>query len=510
VAACLTVALRLPGLLDGLPYVRHPDEPVNYLVFHEMVATRSALPRFYVYPSLQYLVQGIPHAALLATGRVLGVWDSNDELGLAPNGGVGTTLVMSKAPWLLARSITVAVAVVGVLLVVHLATTLCRSRRWGAFAGTLAAVSGIGVSTGFLITPDALAGTTATATIALLIGLVHRPAGAWFMRQWSPLRWSIVTGLSLGLSVAAKYNNGLLALAVVAAVFLVGRQDRPSLRQVALLLAVAATTFLILNPAVLFDAHEFRRGVDELLGHYSAGHAGAEGGSLRANTKFLWNSDRIAVVLAIAGSVLVRNRTTWLLSGWVVGYTFLVSLSVVHFDRNLTSVLGALAVVAAVGAQRLWVAAAEQWHRDPHRAVRRPLVLACALLLLVPPTVSHTRDTVDALQVHLADPMSETRVWLDEQLPMDSSVLVEAYAPWIGPGRRVTHVVFIAQVPADLIAAHEIIVLTSSASGRFINKRDRYPTEAAVIDVLHANACATRTHVDQFGFRVEVVFQQCP
>ena len=55
------LAIRLVGINWGLPYLSHPDEPVNYGVFHAMVHDRTLNPHFFNYPSLFFDIQAFVH-----------------------------------------------------------------------------------------------------------------------------------------------------------------------------------------------------------------------------------------------------------------------------------------------------------------------------------------------------------------------------------------------------------------------------------------------------------------
>ncbi|MEQ1698860.1 MAG: glycosyltransferase family 39 protein [Ilumatobacteraceae bacterium] len=500
----LALVLRLPGVFNGLPYIRHPDEPVNYRVFHGMVASRSALPDFYDYPSLQYDLQAAVHALVSGAGNLFGLWGSVDALDLAP-GRPGANLALNSEPWVVARLVTVAVSLIGVAIVVGLATRLSGSRRWGAVAGVFAAVSGVGIETGFLITPDALAGTLAIAVIAMAMRL-HGPGAVAAGR-----RWVVITGVLFGLSVGAKYNNGVLAIAIVAAVLLAQPTLRPTARQLAALTGIALATFLLTTPAIVFDLRGFLRGLDRVLDHYSTGHPGYEGNVPASNLRALWGSDAVAVVLAaFAAITLRRSRPVVLLVGWVLVYFGFTSIAKVHFDRNLTPLLGAVAVLAALGGQRLW-----QFLRTPQPGVARPAAIAATLLVLAPITVLRAGERFDEVAYQLSDHQAEARSWLAGQIPAGSAVLTDYYSPWLDDGRYVrTDRYFVAQEPAEAVAAfattYDAIIVTSAGSGRFVNDRSRYPEEAAVVDSLRADACDSVRFEDADGYWVEVYFQRCP
>lgn len=507
VPALIAVAVRLPRVFHGLPYVAHPDEPVNYSVVHRMVADRSALPRFYDYPSLQYDIQGVAHGLLAGLRHVFG-GHALADMGMAPGGGLGTNLALSSGAWILARAISVVIAAVGVALVVWIATRLTGSRRWGCIGGCLAAVSAIGVSTGSAFTPDALAGTTALAVVAMVV-VLHAPAPALPTR-----RWALLTGVCLGLAVGAKYNNALLVGAVALAVLMLPAARRPRWADLGLLVATAAGVFLLTTPGVLLDWSAFMHGVRSVLDHYSAGHPGAEGDSLSANMRFLRTSEPVALVLAAIAVATVRRTTTWLLAAWAAAYFAAISLATVRFDRNLTPILGTVAILAAIGGQQLWRLARHQWQRrddHPSRTVaRRALVAAVVAVLVLPASVVQADLTISDLRLHLTDHLAPAREWVTDQVPAGSTVLFESYTPWIDPGHAdLTAVFLVGSLPAGELDEYDIVVLTKSGSGRFLDQPGRYPTQVAAITDLRSRACDVRRHDSAGGEWVELVFLQC-
>jgi hypothetical protein len=64
----LALVLRLVGLTADLPYMHHPDEPVNLRVLDAMVSHGDANPHFFNYPSLFFYL----HAAFHLDGPLLG------------------------------------------------------------------------------------------------------------------------------------------------------------------------------------------------------------------------------------------------------------------------------------------------------------------------------------------------------------------------------------------------------------------------------------------------------
>jgi len=505
VAVVVTVLLRLPSVFNGLPYVNHPDEPVNYDYFHRMVVLTTVKPGFYVYPSLQYDIQAGVHWAVGHAGKWFGEWQSMADLGYVPGRADGATLVMQSEPWVAARLVTLVITCVGVVAAVRLATRLTRSSWWGLAAGLLGAVSVIGITNGATITPDALAGTTAILALVWMLRL-HEPVDAAPDR-----RWTVMMGVLLGLAVGSKYNNAVLFFALGGAVWLLPQPRRPSIRQLFALTAVSAGVFLLTTPGVFLDTSRFFHDIGSLLDHYASGHPGAEGNALAAQARYLWRSEAIAVVGTVAALVWSRRRRPVIvLAGWVIGYILLLGLPQVHFARNLTPVLGAMTVLAAVGGQQLWWRLRAMVVRSGRTEPRTVVAVVLLTAALVAGVTTQLWSVQFEVRRDLTDHQAAARHWLEDTVPVDAVVVAEAYSPWLD--RTVWTITNIRSLPLadeEVLAGADIIIRTSSASGRFDGRADRYPGEVAIVEGLRNGACDIRRYEDQWGYWVEVLFQRC-
>ena len=502
VAAVVSLAMRVPGMFNGLPYVLNPDEPVNYSIIHTMVVRHAVLPHEYTYPSLQYEMQGVVHAMVLAANTVTGAHAGSVGFGLAPGGHLGTTLVQSRAAWLAARGVVVVISTIGVVVAAHIAARFCASKRVGLAAGVLAATSGIGVASGFTITPDGLAGTMSILTLACLVPLFLDSTDT------TGRTWVITTGVCLGAATGSKYNAALLVLPVVLAAVLAPRRVRPTATQLLAVAAISLVAFTLTTPAVLFDTRAMFRDISGVLHHYSTGHPGAEGNSLGSNLRALWASDGLAVVLAGVALLLSRRRFTWVLAAWTVGYVVLVSQTTVHFDRNFTPVLGAVAVLGAIGAQAAYHAARASYRAE---GWQRWAVPAAALALVAPATSLHVRAAVGQFHADVTDSVTSARNWLTHQIPEGAVVIVEPYAPYLDPVRYRLVVAsgFASDSSAAQLATADFVVVTSDGTGRFLRDPRRYPQQAADAHRLIASSCVPDRYEDQFGYWMELVDLRC-
>lgn len=503
-AVIVALVLRLPGVFNGLPYVNHPDEPVNYDFFHRMASVPTVKPGFYVYPSLQYDLQAGLNWSVGHVGKWFGQWHSMADLGYLPGRADGAAVVMQSEPWVAARLLTVAISCLAVVVAVRMAARLTSSQWWGFAGGLLLAISTIGVTNGRLITPDTLAGTTALLVLAWLLRLLEPEAHV------PDRRWVILAGVMMGLALGSKYNNGLLFVALALAVWLADREHRPTVRQLLALTGVAGVVFLITTPAVFLDTRLFIDDVKSLLDHYSSNHAGADDSALVAQGRYLWPGEAITLVLGAAAVVWSRRRPVWLLAGWVVGYVLLLSVPNVHFSRNLTPVLGALAVLGAVGGQQVWwrMRAATVERRVP--SLGQGVLLGGLVVALAVAAGTQLWRTQHEFRHDLVDHQALSREWLEGVVPTDSVVLAEGYAPWLDREVwTVNNVRMITYADPEAVAGADVIVINSRASGRFEGRDDKYPGEVAILATLRADACEIERFDDGWGYWVEVLHQRC-
>jgi 4-amino-4-deoxy-L-arabinose transferase-like glycosyltransferase len=431
------LVIRLVGVSWGLPYVYHPDEPTNYSVFHEMVHNRTLNPHFFNYPSLFFDINAFVHGI---TG--------SGPLPMMESGANG--FLTNSTPMLIARLVTVAFGVGIVAAGMGLAWLITRRRSTAVLAGVLCAIHPILVRNSRWVTPDTLAGFTATLAVVAAVVVARSPR----------TRNYVLAGVATGLAVSAKYNVVVVAVALVVA-HVIARRDRAvPARNLAWAAGAALVTFFVTTPYALLSPHAFWHDVSFEYHHYQTGHAGAEGDAPLVNFEWLWGATG-PFLLAVFGLPFVSSvvrRWCYIPGAFVVVYGVLVSAQSVRFERNLVPLLPSLLAVLAV-------VAVEVFDRIDARAWRYAAV-ALAVLLLSWPLAFAVRDTVH----NLDPPQARARKWIASQLPQGATVVLEAYSPYVDPQQF--HVVAFDK---DLLRGRDIervspdaVIVTQSGSGRYL------------------------------------------
>ncbi len=415
------------------------------------------------------------------------------------------------------RLVTVLLSI-GACVVVWGLCYLVTKRWWAAtLAGLLLAVSPLMVVNGVYITPD---------TYSAFFTAVSLLAAIWLMRRGSRLSY-VLAGAAVGLAAGSKYNAAMVAVAVIAAHFLrypqakstVVSVDTPKRRVVPLwrwarqlaplLLAglAAVIAFLVTTPGAVIDFHQFLHDALAQAHQYSVSYyPGLKfGSSLPFYVTTLNDQGLIFSVLAGAGIIGLFGRwwrETVVMALFVACYGWLIGSQYLHFARDLLPAMPALTVLAALGVATL---------ADRLQSVLRSRIWvpAVALALVIAGLVPPLRVSVSQPGILNEHPNVEAQAWISRHVPVGSTVVVEAYGPWINPNKyHLVDVRFLLDTPsADIPANAAAIVMSGSGSGRFLSDPTAYPVEVAAYRHLTGHDCLGVSFTD--GPWIQV-FVPCP
>ncbi|MDG4810089.1 glycosyltransferase family 39 protein [Micromonospora sp. WMMD1120] len=231
-----------------------------------------------------------------------------------------------------------------VLLVAAIARELGAGRGAQLFAAVLAALSGIVLANGHLLS---------TTTIDLLVWLVAAWCAVRLLRTGDS-RWALGVGLALGVGMLNKLLPALLAVGLVAGVLVAGPRRLLRDRWV---LAAAGITVLLAAPNLLWQVtNDFPQlGVAATISDGDSSHSGR----LNALTLQFVIISPYAVPIWVAGLVALLRRPAWR-AYRAVGWAWLVVVGIVlvaggkgYYDAPLLLVLTAAgAIVTAAWAAR--------------------------------------------------------------------------------------------------------------------------------------------------------------
>jgi hypothetical protein len=458
----LTVALRVVFLDWGLPYIYHADEPINIAVIHRMIAESDLNPRFFNYPSFlfyinlpgQYFVKWWDGVLIPFTMQSMG--NGFTEQPEAFRAARLTTLLFGSAilPLLVIWARTVSVGVAGLLAL-----------------GVLFCLNPLLLRNSTLISPDTFAAFFTTSTL-LASSLIVLGGGRWTY---------ILAGVMAGLAASSKYNAGLVAVAIPAAHVIRNGLAPAKLRPLVLAAVTTGFAFLLSSPFIVvhprFAAHDILAEIH----HYSTGHPGAEGHSLAANTRSMFDNFSFAGLLAVATCFSPRFRVLLPTVVFIIAYFLLLAVQRVHFERNLLPLVPAMVLLVAAGVDSIVQMVARV------RPNAWPVASALfGLALFVGPAMLSFTEVAH----YTSDPRAEARVWVNALLPRTPAraIAVEAYAPYIAEqGRSLTGIGLALEMDSAALAPFSYLVLSRDGSGRFF--QGSYDAERANLAALQARSC---------------------
>lgn len=474
------VGLRVVAVPAGLPYLGHPDEPVNLAVARRMVEERSLNPRFFDYPSLAYDLQAFAHAVYRLIADVVG---DGAPMRVMESVNLAVARAIDPGAVVVARSVTLVVSLAVVVLTGWLTRLVGGDRRTVLLAAALAAFSALLVEHAALVTPDTL--TAATTTLALCAAMRLRTSGS--------LAAYLFAGASVGLAAASKYNAVIVAVAVVVVHLM--RSERVHRRMVQAAVAAVAA-FLVVCPYVVLDASTFWMNLRSVLSHYSTGHDGYEGNSWVVNLG--WLAAAFGPLLVVAMVPVIREVTarraptgravddpTVVPVAAFVGAAFvLVSAQQVRFERNLLPLAPAVVVLVAIGVRQVVARAAVS------SAMRRRMVLT----VLAAAACWYAVNGVTASVVAARSPTAETRAWIEANVPAGSVIVVDSYGPFLDGERwKLVHPRYsLVESDTTFGASPDVVIVTRSGSGRYLGLDDDKGAAATLAALVKA-ACDDQT-----------------
>jgi 4-amino-4-deoxy-L-arabinose transferase-like glycosyltransferase len=471
------LGVRLWGITANLPVIHHPDEPLNIRVI-EGIAAGDLNPHFFNYPSLFLYLQ----AAVSLDGPVFGWILPGDRVVLPTTKAMGTTFAPSVSTVLVHQLLSVAFGVALVAVVWAIARKTVGGTVAPAVAAGLVALSPNLIEHSRFVTPDVVA--------ALFMGL--GVLAALHVLESGSMRSYVIAGLVVGLATSAKYNAALVGAAVAAAclVRFWRTRDWNGVSHLVLAGNAAVGAFLLTTPYALLDRATFLRGVQYERAHYATGHAGMQGDTPAFYAGLLFREETaiavpglVGVILVLAGTRLQRQYAAVVLA-FPLLYCAFVFLMPVRNDRTIMVVLPLLAVFAGY-AVSVALGAVRAASRQPGRSLpwQRPVAAVGAGLLLVAALVGLWGGlTVNSQH----DAKGKAALWVSANLPAGSSVLVEAYSPWIDPQTyQVTGTGSLRD--AEVPLGTEYIVASEAMFGRYTGNADEFPAEAAAYERLFAS-----------------------
>lgn len=414
IGLCLIgVALRAPGIYAHLPNVYWHDE-LNFVEGALRVGAGELVAAGfggYAHGTMTYYTLFAAFAAYFMAGRLVGVFDSPDDLLLS-------YVSDPSALFLIARTVMLGTSVVTIVLTFSLTRQLFNARAGYVSAGLMAvSFQAVQIAIG---KEDSFYALLVLATVWLAVRMVDA--------QY--VRWQLFALGALGGAATAVKYFGVLLLPLVA---MVGdlSQIRSGFggfcKRTAAGTAIFAATFLCLVPGVLLDTERFLISFRDLATTNTATLFTDRAIAVSPWYGYLWHSVAVAsgplaaalCYVAAGWMALTRPRDAAVLFAYPVLLVALLTASLL-FGRPAEalnfyqiSALPLLFVAAGGLVGHLWTS-------------RRRVVRVAIAATLVSIVVTNLLDDIRFQRLlQLQDSRTVVRQWIEEHVPAGTTILVE-------------------------------------------------------------------------------------
>ncbi len=396
------LAIQLVGIDFGLPHMYHWDEHFLAAPISRFLAHGQLLPHVYCYPSGYIYLQSIlsPLSYLIF---------------ILKNGAAPAAAMQLSDYLLVARIVTAIIGAAGVTLSFYFAVRVWRDRLAGIIAAAVLALSPLHAMDSRFLTTDIPMATFAFLGVYLLFIHFER-------RDWKTF---LAAAAVAGASVACKYNA---AFFVAGAVAVLAVREKGPIKPLAFA-AIAAATFLLLTPGIIFESSKFYNHVSTEVSHYFV-----VGEINQLLTFSLWDYFKILwcygltpgpLLFAAGGIVLYvfryRGRAIPLLV-FPACYLVFLFLTKSISSRAVDPLLPYGAIFAGLAAATLT------------RRLRKSVPLWTLPILLTALGVGFTFRSViitgrEAASLVREDPRDKAKTWFEGEVPWPQRVAKEAVNP---------------------------------------------------------------------------------
>ena len=470
--------LRVSGLGYDLPYIYHPDEPVNIAVIERIFKSADLNPRFFGYPTLFYYINCVAYLPYYVAAHLSGLFETRNDIPSLVTLAMGVTRAPLPDAVILGRSVTLLFGVATAWLTYRVGARLLHNRVAGMLAALMVAVSPSNVALSRFITPD---------TFVTFFALAALYAAAGVYREGT-LRQYIVAGLLVGLAASTKYNGGLVMLSLIGAHLLRPAGEGRSHRLLLVALASAGAGFLAGTPFALLDFPTFFDYLKFEGRHYSGGHAGMDGNTLPWYLEQMRQTAAaiyVCAVLEIGRGLAARSRTLMLLSIFPLAYFLFISSFEVRNDRTFLPLTPFLFLLAASFLTFLF-GASTRIRSTPLRVTALAAVACVAVVSYWQPI---ERTIGDTMRLSAPNSRELARRWIAKTLPAGSRIAIESYSPFIEPGRYTIEASWrITAHEPDWYVVNGIdyLVMSEGTYGRFFREPERFRQEVAQYETFFA------------------------
>lgn len=494
----IALGLRVWGIGFGLPNLEHPDEDAVLMPALQMVKTGDLEPQrmeygtFHIYTLVP--VSMLVYLQAAQNGRI----DAPQNIPIYERGTYPATYPFPEF-FLAARLVSALYGTGTVLLIYMLVRRLQRRASAALIAAALAAVLPAFVTHGRFATTD----MALTFYVTLSLYLLLRVYDNWEHDEM----WAYAgAGFVCGLAASTKFNGVVLAFPLLLVPLLKVRSLDGLLRMRVLIgpLAMAAG-FLAGTPYALLNIPEFLNWFGYSLRLYNVAAPGAE----PVGTSWQWHlsyhvssPNAIVFFLGLFGFLLswrYWGRRGWLLNSLALLLWFAIVTQTRREARMWLPTAPVFVAWAALTVDWLVSFARQRWPR-----LARPMWRVVLPVVVVIPLLVGSIRIANGFRSD--DVRTMTQRWIQENVPAESKLAVEYFAPNLNPEQwSVTRTMSLQDREMAWYQEQGVVYLIASEAGN--NPTKMSETAVAARQQLLAEACLLETIRGPFLSAPAITFQ---
>jgi asparagine N-glycosylation enzyme membrane subunit Stt3 len=401
----VSLALRLWGIKQGLPYSYNSDEATHFVPHAIGFFGHDLNPHYFLNPpAYSYLLYIVLELWFGSADTIRHLYTTDPT-----------------AVFVVARVVAAVLGTVSVLLL-YLAGRRLFDRDVGLLAAAVLAFAFLPVFYSHAALNDVPTLAPITLSLYGIAGVLRR----------SRRRDYAVAGIGIGLAAATKYTGGVMLVCLVFAALCEGSTSSIAAagRRLGLAVGLAVLSFFIANPYALLDLHSFLTGVNQQAS-LSAGPDPVKLGTRPGNGftyylwTFTWGLGWVPTLAAVGGGVLLlaRRRIGLALVMFPALVFFLVYMGDQprYFGRWLMPIFPIVALLGAYALVELvrWL--------SRRGSLPLPLIGAVAAVLVLAQSV--VADIHNDAVLSRPDTRNLTRTWMVRHVPAGAKVVIEPLVP---------------------------------------------------------------------------------
>jgi len=457
--------IRLWGIKADLPFIYHPDEPVNLNIVHQIIRTPDLNPHFFNYPSLFFYIQSLSSFLYFVLGKIMGIFHSLGDYPSPMILGMGVGIISKPSLIIWSRFITVIFGLLSIILINKVATEFSPQKLSGLLAALFLAISPTNVRLSQTITPDVYVIPFILVTLWSALRIMNK----------GDQKAYLIGGISTGLAASVKYNGAFIGLIIVGAHLVYWGKDYYKIKFFYYSLILMVLAFLLSTPFSLLDFQAFWDDFIFEANHYATGHLGMEGGAFFWYIEYLWKQEGAILILGLTDLLIAfktKSKNIILIGLFVILYYLFVGRLQVRNDRTILLITPLLCLLSADLLSRIW-----KYRLSIQKTLYRRAILVLFIMIIIV-SVAIPLHTLVRHRILVSDDYKErARQWLIHNIPPGSKVTLESYSPYLDPGiYQIQYLISMIDKPWIWFRENdqEYLIMSSQMYDRYFREPERF------------------------------------